>query len=266
MPRPDQRVFRNLPRALAAPAMAALLTACGSSGVPPSGSPTTSPSTTSPSTSGPTTTGPAIPPCGVVASPDVVITAQPEPCTVSTQVGATVHIVLDPGFHWETPKSDSSIAEVVNVERQSSGRLDADLRAVSVGQATVSATGSVLCPPGQPCPALARLWSLHITVTAQSSGTITVTQADSGHSYVLHIGDHLVVQLSGPSNYTWTEPTSSDHAVLNPTGGSSGANASADFLAVAMGTAKVMATDNPNCYPQCLAPSRLFEVSVSAVG
>jgi len=102
----------------------------------------------------------------VVLSPDVVVTAQPEPCTVSTHIGATIHIVLDPGFRWDTPTSDSSIVEVVNVERQSSGRLDADLRATGVGQATVSATGSVLCPPGEPCPALVRLWALYVTVGA----------------------------------------------------------------------------------------------------
>jgi len=129
----------------------------------------------------------------VVVSPDVVITAQPEPCTVTTHVGATIHIVLDPGFRWDTPTSDSSVVGVVNVERQSSGRLDADLRAAGVGQATVSATGSVLCPPGQPCPA------------------------------------------------------------------------SATFIALAIGQVEVTATDNPNCYPECLAPSRLVQVTVSVV-
>ena len=127
VPRPDRRVFGNLPLVLDALALAALLAACGSSAVPPTGIPTTSPSTTSPATSGPTTTGPAAPPCGVVLSPDAVVTAQPEPCTVATHVGATIHIALDPGFHWDTPKSDSSTVKVVNVERQSSGRLDADL-------------------------------------------------------------------------------------------------------------------------------------------
>ena len=126
--RSDRRMLGNVSRVLAVPAMAALLTACGSSAVPPTGSPTISPSTSS-STSGPTTTGPAAPSCGVVVSPDVAVTAQPEPCTVTTHVGATVHIVLDAGFRWDTPTSDSSIVEVVNVERQSSGRLDADLRA-----------------------------------------------------------------------------------------------------------------------------------------
>lgn len=246
---------------LASVAVAALMTACGSTGVPPTGSP---PTTTSPGSS--TTTGPAAPPCGVVASPDVVITAQPEPCRVTTHVGATIHIVLDRGFRWDTPTSDSSAVGVVNVERRSSGRLDADLRAQSVGQATVSATGSVLCPPGRPCPALARLWSLHVTVGASSPSTITVTAVDSGRSYTLHEGDGLVVQLSGVSNYTWTEPASSDQGVLQSIGGSSGVTASATFLAVAIGAVEVTATDNPNCYPQCLAPSRLFQVRVSVVG
>jgi len=201
----------------------------------------------------------------VVVGPGVVITSQPEPCTVTTRVGASIHIVLDPGFRWDTPTSDSSIVEVVNVERQSSGRLDADLRATGVGQATVSATGGVLCPPGQPCPALARLWALHITVGATSSRTTTVTQADSGHTYELRKGDGLVVQLSGPSSYTWTDPASSDQAVLQPTSGSSGASASATFAALARGQVEVTATDNPNCYPECLAPSRLFQVTVSVV-
>ncbi|HVC69803.1 MAG TPA: hypothetical protein VNC61_06010 [Acidimicrobiales bacterium] len=107
----------------------------------------------------------------MVASPDVVITNDTQPCSVSTRVGVTIHIVLDPGFNWSTPSSDSSADEVVNVERQSSGRLDADVRALRIGLATVSATGSILCPPGQPCPALARLWALRVTVGAASART-----------------------------------------------------------------------------------------------
>ena len=98
------------------------------------------------------------------------------------------------------------------------------------------------------------------------SRTITVTQADSGRSYTLHKNDHLVVRLSGPSFYTWTEPASSDQSVLQRTKGSSGSSATGTFVARAKGKAQVTAIDNPNCYPQCLAPSRLFEVNVSVVG
>jgi hypothetical protein len=95
------------------------------------------------------------------------------------------------------------------------------------------------------------------------SHTITVTLADSGRRLTLQQGDRLNVRLAGPSAYTWTEPTSSAPAVLERRGGSSGSQASAVFLAVGAGKATVSATDNPNCYPRCLAPSRLFEVSVS---
>ncbi len=97
------------------------------------------------------------------------------------------------------------------------------------------------------------------------SRMITVTQADSGRSYALHRGDRLVVQLLGPSAYTWTEPASSDQAVLQRTAGSSASAATATFVAKAKGKAEVTATDNPNCYPRCLAPSRLFVVRVSVV-
>ncbi len=149
---------------LAALAVATLLAACGSSGVPTRTSPTTTPAT-SPV---PTTTGPVSLRCGVVASPDVVITNSTQPCSVSTHVDVTIQIVLDAGFNWGTPSSNSSAVEVVNVQRQSSGQLDADVRTRRIGQATVSATGSILCPPGQPCPALARLWALHITIGAST--------------------------------------------------------------------------------------------------
>lgn len=96
--------------------------------------------------------------------------------------------------------------------------------------------------------------------------TLSVTEADSGHSYTLHVGDRLVVQLSGPSIYTWTESVSSNPAVLARSRGSSGATTTAIFVASAKGRARVTATDNPNCYPQCLPPSRLFVVTVTVLG
>jgi hypothetical protein len=98
---------------------------------------------------------------------------------------------------------------------------------------------------------------------AGSSRTVIVTQADSGRSLTLHKGDRLGVKLSGPAAFTWTEPVSSDPAVLRRRTGSSGADASATFLAVSLGKVTVTATDNPNCYPRCLIASRAFEVGVS---
>lgn len=95
---------------------------------------------------------------------------------------------------------------------------------------------------------------------------IHVTESDSGHSYSVPRGTQLLVQLSGPTIYTWTEPISSNPAVLKRTSGSSGSGAAATFVAEAKGEARVTAVGNPTCYPQCLMPSRLFTFTVSVVG
>jgi hypothetical protein len=236
------------------------LASCSSSSVPPSGSPTSTSTTTSP-----TTTAPSAHACGVVASPDIVLTPGTEPCALTTHVGVTVHISLDVGFNWSDPRSDSPVVQVAAIQHPAGGGLESDLRAAAVGQATVTATGTVACGPGKPCPMLARLWSLRITVVPNTPppNTVTVTEANTGHTVTLHMGDGLDVELSGPTIYTWTEPTTSDAAVLQRVSGSSGTTASGSFLAVAAGSAQVTATENPNCYPECLAPSRVFEVTVT---
>ncbi|HVA69804.1 MAG TPA: hypothetical protein VNF08_00560 [Acidimicrobiales bacterium] len=93
--------------------------------------------------------------------------------------------------------------------------------------------------------------------------TVTVTEADSGHRYSLTRGTRLVVQLSGPAIYTWTEPVSSNPAVLKRTVSSSANPAITTFIAQKKGVARVTAVGNPKCYPQCLMPSRVFTIIVS---
>ena len=260
---------RRLVAAVLASSAVALLASCGSSPIPPGGSPTTRPPASS-STTGPTTTttSPGSP-CGVAANPDVVFTSRTEPCAVTTHVGVTIHLGLDRGFIWNDLKSDSSVIEVTNVQRPTSGGgLDADLRAVAVGHAAVTTAGGAACPPGEPCPQLARLWRLDITVVESRPPpqTVTVTEADSGHTFTVRKGDGLDVELTGPSSYTWTEPTTAAQGVLQRLSGTSGPTANAVFVAVGNGAATVTATNNPNCYPRCLAPSRVFEVNVSVTG
>lgn len=109
-----------------------------------------------------------------------------------------------------------------------------------------------------------RVTSFRLTGSAPT-GSITVTLADSGRSFPLREGSRLTVQLVGPTIYTWSEPMSTNEAVLERTGGSSGANAVATFDALSAGQVRVTAIDNPNCYPQCLTPSRLFTVTISVV-
>lgn len=101
--------------------------------------------------------------------------------------------------------------------------------------------------------------------TSASPRWITVTQADSGRSYSLHVGSRLFIQLIGPAIYTWSEPVSSKVSVLERLVGSSGNIATATFVARSTGRVRVTAIDNPNCYPQCLPPSRLFVVTISVV-
>lgn len=100
-----------------------------------------------------------------------------------------------------------------------------------------------------------------------SSHTITVTFADNGHNYKLSKGSQFDVQLSTPSGLIWTEPASSNQAVFQRTGGSSGTTAMATFTAVAKGKAKVTATGSPNCSGGgCPLFLLLFQVTVSVVG
>jgi hypothetical protein len=98
------------------------------------------------------------------------------------------------------------------------------------------------------------------------SRTIEVTQADSGHSYRLHRGDALDVQLSGPSSITWTEPTSSDETVLQRTGGSSGTTATGTFVARSPGKARVTARGTPNCSGVCPTFIIVFQVNITVLG
>jgi len=107
------------------------------------------------------------------------------------------------------------------------------------------------------------LRSLTFALVARPTRTVVVTQAQSGTSVVVHIGERLSVILSGPTNYTWSDPVTSDQSVLERLSDESGAVASATFVGVAAGQVRVTAIDNPNCYPGCLAPSRLFTLSVT---
>ena len=125
---------------------AAIVGVRGAPGAPPTTISTTSTPPSASTTS--TTTTSASYPCGVVPSPEVVITSNTFLCSVTTRVGDTIHVVLNPGLRWSTPMSDSSVLVVENVQRQSPGGLDADLIAVRAGQASVTAMGTALCPPG----------------------------------------------------------------------------------------------------------------------
>lgn len=251
----------------AAVAVASLLLAgCSSSAVPPAGTGPSS-STTGPTTSTTVAAGAAIP-CGVVPNAGAVLTSGSEPCALTTRVGVTLHLSLDRGFVWDDPRPESGVVAVRDVARPTAaGGLDADLVALSAGQTTVVSTGGIACAPGQPCPALARMWGLHVTVVAGPGPRTTLTtEADSGRTVTLARGDGLSLTLSGQSLYRWSEPTATDGSAVRRLTVTSGTSASATFLAVDPGAARITATADPVCYPRCLLPGRSFQLEVTVTG
>ena len=101
--------------------------------------------------------------------------------------------------------------------------------------------------------------------TTPSPRSISITQAENGRSISLHVGGYLFIELTGPAISTWTTPISSNRAVLARSVGTPGTIATATFVAMSSGNVRVTAVDNPNCYPQCLIPSRLFVLTVSVI-
>ena len=90
---------------------------------------------------------------------------------------------------------------------------------------------------------------------------VVVSGADDGATLSLRRGDRLVVALAGPSMYTWSAPRADDPTLLARSGASAG---HATFTVHRAGRTGVSAVDTPNCYPQCLAASRLWRVRVVA--
>lgn len=182
------------------------------------------------------------------------------PCKLVAQVGSAVPLSLNSHYRWSAP-TRSSTAVRVNATRLAPGGLIGTIHAVRVGSATVSSAGVMVCPAGVMCPSLAILWRLHVEVVAKIANavTVTVTQSDSGATFNLRRGDKIVVNLLGPTLYTWTVPVVSAPTVLERL---SGAPGHAAFLATGSGTTTISAEDSPNCYPACLPPTRLFQIHV----
>jgi len=141
--------------------------------------------------------------------------------------------------------------------------------AVAKGEVKVTAGSHLVCSSICAGPSLP-VFEISVMVVgaatwAVTSRTIKVNYSDNGHRYRLHKSDHLDVQLSSPSIVTWTEPSSSNQAVLQRTGGSSGAMSTGAFIATAKGRVQVTATGTPSCAPVCQLLVR-FEISVPVVG
>jgi hypothetical protein len=98
--------------------------------------------------------------------------------------------------------------------------------------------------------------------------TVKLTEADSGRTISVPAGTRIEVRLSASGPMAWTGPSSSDETVVTRTGGSPDAKggASGSFNAARGGNADLTATENPNCRPQCMMPSRLWLVHIVVTG
>ena len=99
-----------------------------------------------------------------------------------------------------------------------------------------------------------------------TGGTTTLTDADSGRTISLAIGERLRVQLT---TGTWDPPTSSSAAVVvrsSSSGGyPTGAPVDALFSALGSGSAAVTAYSDAACFhsqPACMMPGRQWKVRV----
>jgi hypothetical protein len=97
-------------------------------------------------------------------------------------------------------------------------------------------------------------------------GTVTVTDADSGMTVHLAVGQHLRVRLSSTS---WDPPVSSAGAVVARRSSSGGyptdQPVDATFDATARGSADVTSQSDAACFhtePRCLMASRQWQVHV----
>jgi hypothetical protein len=206
--------------------------------------------------------------CDVQPHAGVQINTTVFPCLVTVKVGTLVKIAFDAGWHWSEPRSSSGAVQIHEISTSSNGAISAVVLAAKVGRATMASTGFIICKADVACPALARLWSVrfNVTGTAVASHTVTVTNSQSGQGATVHVGDHIVLHLAGSSLYSWSSPASSKSTVLRlDSSAMKSGDLRAVFTAVTVGTSRVSAVENPNCYPQCLPPSRIFDVAVTVV-
>ena len=141
----------------------ALILACG-------GSASSTPASPTPSASPPARVTPTAPPGSTpLASPTAavsdagrVITSADDNQTVVVSLGDALILALDAGFDWSGVRvSDPSVLQAVFATPADA---QGAFVAAQIGEATISATGTVHCPPNTPCPLLARLFRVTIRV------------------------------------------------------------------------------------------------------
>lgn len=145
---------------------------------------------------------------------------------------------------------------------------------VSSASGFASSSPGVVVPGSisTPSPTTAPSTVTSTTVPGSSGQPIVLTRFDGGQVVTLAVGQTLAVDLTGSSFMPWTEPDTSDPAVLSRQSGSADAmtgDAYGTFLAVSPGKAVISSVGNPACRnvtPPCELPSQAWMVTVNVTG
>jgi hypothetical protein len=161
--------------------------------------------------------------------------------------------------------------------------------ALTPGQTTLTASGDPACRSAKPQCELASL-AFSITIVVNGSGTgssgvsgtavvsgtpvpaatptllpgttATITQADRNQIVAFTVGQHFLVNLGLPSQYT-VNVRVGDPAIVAPVpNAQTPTGTQGIFAALAPGQTLLTVTASPSCYPRCLMPSLAFEVTI----
>ena len=92
------------------------------------------------------------------------ITLDQDGATFAMRVGDTFTLMLGTTFNWGVGSMDTSVVrQVVNIAAPPAGT-QGTFVAVGAGSTDLTATGGMNCPAMQPCPAIARLFRVHLIV------------------------------------------------------------------------------------------------------
>ncbi len=114
---------------------------------------------------------------GPIDAPDssLAITRADDGKTHALRVGDRFLLNLGDEFNWTVNVADPAVVQRVPnilVIRGAQGIYEAE----RVGETDLTATGTMNCPPGQPCPALAVLFRVHISVGPALGYSVAVPQ------------------------------------------------------------------------------------------